>query len=405
MKNLSGVLGLSFVFCITAVLAVPALGQKIETVDGVRIVHNRGEGIWEKSPRIALEKIRAIGDIEAESEEVAFYMPLDMALDADGNLYVLDTGNHRIQKFSPEGVYLATLGRQGQGPGEFNFPGSLDIDEAGGLIVASPYGQKIQFLDMSGVETGSLTIQEIISEYFRASGTDLLVSAVRRQPPMPDDEDQKKSPDPLLQFMDREGKVVKTFGKPRDYKHGFVNAKGNNVRFTIGGDGSICVTFRFQNRIDKYSADGEILWQAERDLNYNARKPLTKGTIERNASGGISMHSPQFNTCSEAVAVDEGGRIWVVTLERQLKDEEEAGTNTSISRGDQGTTLSMRPWSEDEIPPTTDAYVLEVFDAEGVLLQRFPLDHYADVLRTSGDRLYILDKIRRMQVHVYRITG
>jgi len=405
MKNLSGVLGLSFVFCITAVLAVPALGQKIETVDGVRIVHNRGEGIWEKSPRIALEKICAIGDIEAESEEVAFYMPLDMALDADGNLYVLDTGNHRIQKFSPEGVYLATLGRQGQGPGEFNFPGSLDIDEAGGLIVASPYGQKIQFLDMSGVETGSLTLQEIISEYFRASGTDLLVSAVRRQPPMPDDEDQKKSLDPLLQFMDREGKVVKTFGKPRDYKHGFVNAKGNNVRFTIGGDGSICVTFRFQNRIDKYSADGEILWQAERDLNYNARKPLTKGTIERNASGGISMHSPQFNTCSEAVAVDEGGRIWVVTLERQLKDEEEAGTNTSISRGDQGTTLSMRPWSEDEIPPTTDAYVLEVFDAEGVLLQRFPLDHYADVLRTSGDRLYILDKIRRMQVHVYRITG
>ena len=65
----------------------------------------------------------------------------------------------------------------------------------------------------------------------------------------------------------------------------------------------------------------------------------------------------------------------------------------------------MRPWSEDEIPPTTDAYVLEVFDAEGVLLQRFPLDHYADVLRISGDRLYILDKIRRMQVHVYRITG
>ncbi len=405
MKNLSGIIKLSLVLCLAAALVVPARAQKIETVDGVRIVHNRGEGIWEKSPRIALEKIRAIGDIEAESEEVAFYMPLDMALDAEGNLYVLDTGNHRIQKFSPDGAYLATLGRQGQGPGEFNFPGSLDIDEAGRLIVASPYGQKIQFLDMSGVETGSLTLQEVISEYFRALGTDLMVSAVRRQPPLPDDEEQNKKPDPLLQFMDREGKVVKTFGKPRDYKHGFVNAKGNNVRFAIGGDGSICVTFRFQNRVDKYSADGEILWQAERDLNYNARKPLTKGTIERNASGGISMHSPQFNTCSEAVTVDESGRIWVVTLERQLKDEEEAGTNTRISRGDQGTTLSMSPWSEDEIPPTTDAYVLEVFDAEGVLLQRFPLDHYADVLRISGDRLYILDKIRRMQVHVYRITG
>jgi len=405
MNHLSRNTGLVLLFCLIPFLIVPALGQKVETRDGVRFVRNKGEGIWAKNPRISLEKVRAIGDIEAANEEVAFYMPLDMALDAEGNLYVLDTGNHRIQKFSPDGTYLATLGRQGQGPGEFNFPGSLDIDEAGSLIVASPYGQKIQFLDMSGVETGSLTLQEIISEYFRASGTDLLVSAVRRQPPMPDDEEQKKTPDPLLQFMDKEGKVVKRFGEPRDYKHGFVNAKGNNVRFAIGGDGFIYIAFRFQNRIDKYSPDGEILWQAERDLNYDARKPLTKGTIERNASGGISMHSPKFNTCSEAVAVDEGGRVWVATLARQLKDEERAGTNISVSRGDQGTSLSMKPWSEDEIPPTSNAYMLEVFDAEGMLLQRFQLDHYADVLRISGDRLYVLDTVRRMQVHVYRIAG
>ncbi|MGB2908589.1 MAG: NHL repeat-containing protein [Candidatus Aminicenantaceae bacterium] len=397
--------GLALLFCLIPVLIVPAAAQKIETIDGVRVVRNKGKGIWAKSPRIALEKIRSLGDIEAESEEVAFYLPLDMALDSDGNLYVLDTGNHRIQKFSPDGVYLATLGRQGQGPGEFNFPGSLDIDDKGGLIVVSPYGQKMQFMDTSGVETGSLTFQEFASEYYRALEPDLLLSAVRRQPPLPDEEDQDQSPDPLLQITDREGKVVKTFGEPRDYKHGFVNAKGNNVRFAVGGDGSICVTFRFQNRVDRYSADGKILWWAERDLGYDARKPLTKGTIERNQSGGISMHSPQMNTCSEAIAMDGNGRIWVVTLARQLKDEEEAGTNVSVSRGDQGTTLSMRPWSEDEIPPITDAYVLEVFDEEGVLLQRFPLDHYADVLRIKGDRLYILDKVRRMQVHAYRITG
>jgi len=405
MQNLSGIHKFSLALCLFAVLVAPARAQKTETVDGVRVVHNRGEGTWEKSPRISLEKIRALGDIEAESDEVAFYIPMDMALDTEGNLYVLDTGNHRIQKFSPDGTYLSTLGRQGQGPGEFNFPGSLDIDPEGGLIVVSPYGMKIQFLDMTGVETGSLALQEVISEYFRALGPDLLVSAVTRRPPLPDDEDQDESPDPLLQITDREGTVVKTFGEPRDYKHGFVNAKGNNVRFSIGGDGSIGVAFRFQNRIDKYSSDGKILWKADRDLKYDARKPLTKGTIERNKSGGISMHSPQMNTCSEAIAMDGDGRIWVATLARQLKDEEKAGTNISMSRGDQGTTLSMRAWSEDEIPQTSDAYVLEVFDAEGVLLQKFPLDHYADVLRIHGDRLYVLDKVRRMQVHVYRITG
>jgi hypothetical protein len=47
-------------------------------------------------------------------ETVAFCMPMDIELDEPGNLYVLDTGNHRIQKFSPQGKFLSTIGRRGQ---------------------------------------------------------------------------------------------------------------------------------------------------------------------------------------------------------------------------------------------------------------------------------------------------
>ena len=57
------------------------------------------------------------------------------------------------------------------------------------------------------------------------------------------------------------------------------------------------------------------------------------------------------------------------------------------------------------MPLDTDAYVLDVYDADGVLLQHFSLDHYADLIQVQGDRLYILDKVRRMQVHVYQLTG
>ena len=55
-----------------------------------------------------------------------------------GNIYVLDTGNARIQKFGPDGAYLATIGRKGQGPGEFIMPDALDIDRDGNLVVADP---------------------------------------------------------------------------------------------------------------------------------------------------------------------------------------------------------------------------------------------------------------------------
>jgi hypothetical protein len=377
--------------------------QKIETKDGIRTIHNNKEGIWEKSPRLKLEKLREIGGLEAESDEVAFYMPLDMALDAEGNLYILDTGNHRIQKFSPDAVFLGTIGRKGQGPGEFNFPGSLDIDEQGNLIVASNFIKRIQVLDGTGQEIRGITITGDFSSNLRVLGFDRYLSAVARRPPMGRDEENTKGLDPLMQIMSKDGKVIKTFGEPRNYKHEMVNSHGNEVRFVVGPDGSIYVSFRFQNRIEKYSSEGDLIWRADRELDYNADKPINKGKIER-SGGGISITSPTMNRCCEALAVDGEGRIWIITYNRQLKDEERAGASIRMSRSGSGSSISMAPSAHEDLPETSDALKLEVFDPEGMLLQSFPLDHYADSIAISGDRLYILDKLRHMKVHAYKIT-
>jgi hypothetical protein len=124
--------------------------QKVETVDGVRYVHNNKGGIWGKNPRIALELRRTLGQAEAKDENFAFYLPSDIAVDGNGNLYVLDSGNHRIQKFGPNGNYIATLGRQGQGPAEFFFPLSLETDAKGYLYVSDPNNQRIIVLTPEG---------------------------------------------------------------------------------------------------------------------------------------------------------------------------------------------------------------------------------------------------------------
>jgi hypothetical protein len=378
--------------------------QKVEIRDGVRIVHNGKEGIWQKPPRLKLEKVREIGGLEAESDDVAFYMPLDIALDAEGNLYVLDTGNHRIQKFSPEAAFLGTIGRKGQGPGEFNFPGSLDINEQGNLIVASNFIKRIQVLDATGQEIRGITITGDFSSDLRVLGSDRYLSAVTRRPFMGRDEENTKGLDPLMQVMNKDGKVIKSFGEPRDYKHEMVNAHGNEVRFAVGPDGNIFVCFRFQNRIEKYSSSGDLIWRADRELAYNADKPLDKGKIER-TGGGISMTSPKMNRCYEALDIDREGRIWIITYDRQLKDEERAGTSIHMSRGGSGSTIAMAPTTHEDLPETCDALKLEVFDAEGILLESFPLDHYADCIKIRGNRVYILDKVRHMKVHVYQVVS
>jgi hypothetical protein len=110
--------------------------QKIETVNGGRIVHNEKGGQWGANPALKLDLIRTVGGLEAE-ENLSFKEPSDIVRDSAGNLYILDAGNNRIQKLDSEGKFIKTIGRKGQGPGEFQAARSIDIDK---LEIFSPDG-------------------------------------------------------------------------------------------------------------------------------------------------------------------------------------------------------------------------------------------------------------------------
>ena len=56
-----------------------------------------------------------------------FIEPWDAAFDSEGNIYVLDTGNNRIQKFYPNGTFIAQWGSAGAGEGQFNRPRSISL--------------------------------------------------------------------------------------------------------------------------------------------------------------------------------------------------------------------------------------------------------------------------------------
>jgi sugar lactone lactonase YvrE len=76
--------------------------------------------------------------------------PKGLALDRHGNVYVADTGNDRIQKFSPNGEPLAQWGSRGTGPGQFDLPRSLAVDAAGFIYVADTFNRRVQKLAPDG---------------------------------------------------------------------------------------------------------------------------------------------------------------------------------------------------------------------------------------------------------------
>ena len=65
-----------------------------------------------------------------------FDSPRAIATDRAGNIFVADTGNGRIEKFSPSGVFLSTIGTKGTGHGQLGEPNGICIDRAGNIYVA-----------------------------------------------------------------------------------------------------------------------------------------------------------------------------------------------------------------------------------------------------------------------------
>ena len=380
--------------------------RKVETMDEAPLVHNAGPGVWGGTPRVVLEPVRTLGDVDTADENLAFYMPGGMAVDDAGNIYILDTGNHRIQKFGPDGKFLATLGRQGQGPGEFLYPSRLDIDDAGYLCVSDPHNNRVQVLTPDGRDHRTIRFTEGgAGDVFCGKPGELVMAPGRlRMIRFAPDEPEKKEELPkLVKVIDLEGTVLREFGDRRDYQDELLNNTANQAALTVDREGQVYLVFPHQNRIDKYAADGRLLWRADRELPYTM-EIKEKGKIERKG-GGISVQMPQMNRCAEGVAVDGRGRVWVVGLARQLKKEEQVGLGVSmsiISGG--GRQIGYRVHGDTELRET-DAYRLEVFDADGVLLGTFPLDFFVDDVFIRGDRLFLLDRYRSVQFREFKING
>jgi peptidylamidoglycolate lyase len=85
------------------------------------------------------------------NDSLHFNMPTDIAVCKDGSFYVSDGyGNSRIVKFSKTGKYLFEWGKKGTGKGEFDTPHGIDLDGDGNVYVADRENNRIQKFNAFG---------------------------------------------------------------------------------------------------------------------------------------------------------------------------------------------------------------------------------------------------------------
>jgi hypothetical protein len=168
-----------------------------KTVNGVLVVRNPEEPRFgQLNPE--LEENLSIGDDRDERFQI--FQAHSIALDSGENLYVLDAGNCRVQKFDRNGGYVNTIGRKGQGPGEFVNPSALYIDGHDNLYVSE--GRKMHVFDRSGELRKSHVLENNIRDFFVDEDGHIITFCM-----ITDDGGSKK----IIVKLDMEGKIIQTF--------------------------------------------------------------------------------------------------------------------------------------------------------------------------------------------------
>jgi DNA-binding beta-propeller fold protein YncE len=79
-----------------------------------------------------------------------FGAPQGVAVDNDGNVYVTDTLNNRVEIFDADGNFISLFGKHGDGPGTFARPKGIAIDGDGHIWVADEMQDRLEVFNREG---------------------------------------------------------------------------------------------------------------------------------------------------------------------------------------------------------------------------------------------------------------
>jgi DNA-binding beta-propeller fold protein YncE len=97
-----------------------------------------------------LRKIGTSGKKHMLTDPGDFALPEGVAVDSDGNVYVTDTFNDRVEVFDPDGEFISAFGKNGDGAGHFERPKGIAVDCDGHIWVADAAQDRVKVFDKNG---------------------------------------------------------------------------------------------------------------------------------------------------------------------------------------------------------------------------------------------------------------
>jgi len=192
---------------------------------------------------------------EITGDPSPFNAPVGVTVDQNGNVYVMDTQNGRVQKFDSNGNFVSMWGSRGDGEGQFQnssskgWVGRMAVDTQGNLYVIDANNFRIQKFDGSGNYQTQWGVKGTGDGEFSFAPFDIAVDA----------QDNIYVCESLsvhrVQKFDASGNFLLTWGTT-GYKDGEFSGDGCTVAVDPAGN---ILAADSSGRIQKFDANGQFL--------------------------------------------------------------------------------------------------------------------------------------------------
>ncbi|RNI22580.1 SMP-30/gluconolactonase/LRE family protein [Rufibacter latericius] len=180
-----------------------------------------------------------------------FAHPSAVAVDGQGNIFVTDLDNSRVQKFNAQGTFLLAFGNRGGESGQFIQPNGLALDAAGNVYVTDQFNSRVQKFNNQGVYQMKIGSNGTGDEQFQVT----IAVALDQHGNIYIADYADFSGNSQVKKFSPEGTFLLKFGASGSEDGQFNIPSG----LAVDGAGNVFVSDQNNHRIQKFSAEGNFL--------------------------------------------------------------------------------------------------------------------------------------------------